>query len=264
MSKTVVIGIIAVAFLLGIGAASALLQVSATVYNVDDPTIWYSQVIKDGQFGDDDGIVNGEIDINSPYTPIPGFSVQGSFHTSKMAGWSLLTSAESTVTNSNAYPVRAYVVVSDTDFTSPATLASVTGSATFTGATGSTMHMGFYDDPENVQGADRAFSDLTDFNANFPSLTPGNLIFEDGFTAADEDDSFSLDEDNIVVSDPSPYSMAMVFDFTLEGPGFMTGHAQSMQKNVASVPEFPTFALPAGMVIGLVGAILLIRRTKED
>jgi hypothetical protein len=155
-------------------------------------------------------------------------------------------------------------VVSDTDFTAPATLASVTGSATFTAATGSTMDMSFYNDPDNFQGADFDFSDLTDFNANFASLTPGNLIFTDGFTAVDEDDSFSLNEDNIAVSDPEPYSMTMVFDFTLEGPGLMTGHAQSMQKNVASIPEFPTFALPAGMVIGLVGAILLIRRTKEN
>jgi hypothetical protein len=234
------------------------------VYDVNNPTIWHSSVIKDGQAGDADGLVNGQIDINSPYIPIPGFSVQGSFHTSKAAGLNLLTSAESTVTNNNAYPVRAYVVVSDTDFAAPASLASVTGSATFTAATGSTMDMSFYDDPNNEQGADDYFLDLTDFNTNFASLTPGNLLYDDGFTAADEDDSFSFNVDNIVVSDPKPYSMSMVFDFTLEGPGLMTGHAQSMQKNVANIPEFPTFALPAGMVIGLLGAVFLIQRTKEN
>lgn len=31
-----------------------------------------------------------------------------------------------------------------------------------------------------------------------------------------------------------------------------------------NVPEFPTLALPMGMIIGLIGAVLLIQRTKEN
>jgi len=242
---------------------AAKLQVAVTVYDTTDPTIFYNEVVVDGDGNDDDGMVNNEIDINSPYTPIPGFSVQGSFHTSKLGGLSLITSGESTVSNIRDTTTRAYVAVSDTDFNAPASLASVTGSGTFTNAQGSTMYMGYFDDPENTQGANNIFSDFADFNANAASLTPGDKISEFSFTAADNDESFAHDVDDIIVSDPNPYSMTLVFDFSLTPNGLLTARGQSMSKNQTSIPEFPSLALPAGMVIGLLGAVLLIQRTRE-
>jgi len=37
-----------------------------------------------------------------------------------------------------------------------------------------------------------------------------------------------------------------------------------MVKNIVATPEFPTLALPAGMIIGLLGAVLFVRKTGEE
>jgi hypothetical protein len=244
---------------------TAILQVEFTVYDADNPTIFYNHVFIDGVAPDADGIANSQIDINSPYLPIPGVSVQGSFHTSKSGGLNLITSGESAVTNDRDNTTRVYVAVSDTDFTAPASIASVTGSGTFTGAQGSTMYMGYYDDPQNEQGANFAFADYADFVANAASLTPGVKISEYTFSAADNLESFEYDVDNIGVSDPTPYSMTLLFDYTLTPGGELVSRGQSMYKShTPAVPEFPSLALPAGMVIGLLGAVLLIQRTREQ
>ena len=36
------------------------------------------------------------------------------------------------------------------------------------------------------------------------------------------------------------------------------------QENNVPVPEFPTMALPAGLIVGILGAILFIQKTKEN
>ncbi len=77
-------------------------------------------------------------------------------------------------------------------------------------------------------------------------------------------ESFSHNNYDIVVSDPNPYSMTLLFDFTLTPNGLLTARGQSMSKNHTSVPEFPSLALPAAMVFGLLGAVLFVQRTKEQ
>jgi len=243
---------------------NAILQVEFTVYDVDNPTIFYNHVFIDGVAPDADGVVNNRIDINSPFLPIPDVSVQGSFHASKLGGLSIITSGESSVTNDRDTTTRVYVAVSDTDFTAPAGLASVTGSGTFTSAQGSTMYMGYYNDPQNEQGANFAFSDYGNFLTNAALLTPGDKISDYAFTAPDNDESFSYNVDNIGVSDPNPYSMTLLFDYSLTSDGWLVSRGQSMSKSHTPVPEFPSLALPAGMVIGLFGAVLLIQRTREQ
>jgi hypothetical protein len=263
--KILVIALLVIALLVLATPVAAKLQVAITVYDTTDTNIFYNEVIEDGDVEDADHIVNNEIDINSPFEPIPGFSVQGSFSTSKSGGLSLITTAESTVKNNRATATRAYVAVSDTDFNPTASLASATSSGTFTAAVGSIMYNSFYDDPLNNQGADYDASDYADFNANILSLTPGNKIDDFAFTSsAPTLDSFSHNTHDIVVSDPNPYSMTMVFDYTLTPNGQLSAHAQSMAKNQTSVPEFPSLALPAAMVFGLLGAVLFIQRTKEN
>ncbi len=182
--KVLVIAVCMLALLVLTSPVAAKLQVAVTVYDTNNHLNFNNSLIVDGGPGDSDGIVNNQIDINSPYEPLPGFSVQGSFHTSKQGGLSLITSGESTVTNGRATTTRAYVAVSDTDFPPTANLASVTGSGTFTSAQGSTMYMGFYDDPENGQGANLAFADYDDFIANAALLTPGNKIDDFTFTSS--------------------------------------------------------------------------------
>ena len=127
------------------------------------------------------------------------------------------------------------------------------------------MYNAFYDDPLNTQGADYDALNYADFLANIASLTPGNKIDDITFTSsAPVLDSFSHNTYDIVVSDPNPYSMTLLFDYTLTPHGILNAHGQSMVKNQTSVPEFPSLALPAGMIVGLLGAVLLIKRTREN
>ena len=261
--KILAIVVLTIALVLATPVA-AKLQVAITVYDTADPTIFYNEVIEDGDAEDADGSVN-IIDINSPFQPIPGFSVQGSFSKSKLGGLSLMTTAESTVQNDRDTATRAYVVVSDTDFKPTASIASVTSGCTFTSAVGSTMYNAFYDDPLNTQGADYDALNYADFLANIASLTPGTKIDDITFTSSGPAlETFSHNTYDIDVSDPNPYSMTLLFDYTLTPHGVLNAHAQSIVKNQTSIPEFPSLALPAGMIVGLLGAVLLIKRTREN
>ena len=37
-----------------------------------------------------------------------------------------------------------------------------------------------------------------------------------------------------------------------------------VEEHVTAVPEFPTIALPATFLIGLIGAVLLIQRSRKN
>jgi hypothetical protein len=263
--KVLVIAICMIALVMVLPPVGAALQVDITV---DDPTtigIDYHTVIVDGGPGDTDGVVNGQVLLGNNFQPITGFIVQGSFHTSTHAPFgssNVLTSGSSAVTNTRASPTHATVAVSDTDFEPRAWVAGVTGSGTFTGAIGSTMTNNWYDDPANVQGAN------TDDGNPIPPdvggvLTPGNQIDSFSFTAMTIVDSYSYNNPSIVVSDVDPYSMTLYFDFTLTPNGQLTSRGQVEAKEHV-VPEFPTLAIPAAMVIGLLGAVMFVRKTREE
>lgn len=229
--------------------AQATLQIGVSVYDTVNVATGYSTVIVDNGIGDFDPAV-GQIALGNNFQPIPNFIVQGSFHTSKLGGLNLLTSGSSTVTNNRANTVRAYVAVGDTDYTPPALIASVTGSGTFTNAIGSTMYMGYYDDPANVQGANIAFVDLNDFLANAWKLTPGNLIASYNFASTLALDSYSFNQGKIPVLDPDRFSMTLLFDFNLTSNGILVSRGQSMEK-VVPIPG-AVWLLGSGL-LGLIG-----------
>jgi len=263
--KVLVIVICMIALVMVLPPVGAVLQVDITV---DDPAtmaIDYHNVTIDGGPGDADGVVNSQVLLGNNFQPIPNFIVQGSFHTSTHApvgSSNILTSGSSAVTNSRASPTHATVAVSDTDYQPRAWVAGVTSSGTFTGATGSAITNNWYDDPANVQGAN------TDDGNPIPPdvggvLTPGNLIDSFSFTATSSLASYSYNNPGIAVFDDNPYSMTLYFDFTLTPGGQLTSRGQVEAKEHV-VPEFPTIAVPAAMVIGLLGAVLFVRRTREQ
>lgn len=261
--KVLAIAVLMVALILLTTPVGAQLQVAVTVYDTVDTSVGYSNIIVDGGAGDTDGIVNGQVLLGNDFTPIPDFIVQGSYHASTHGSSSILTSGSSSVTNGRDHPVRAYVAVSDTDYEPPANVGQVTGSGTFTSASGSTMYMSYWDDPENTQGANYDFSSYADFIANVDKLTPGIMIDEFGpWTAPDDFESFVYNND-VDVEDVDPFSMTLLFDFSLMPGGSLTARGQAMSKSY-NVPEFPMLAVPAGMIVGIAGVVMAIRRTKEE
>jgi len=231
---------------------SAILQIDLTIDNTATPGVDYHKVIVDGSGNDPDGLVNVMINLPSGYL-IPGVNVIGAYESSKFGGLNLIQSASSTVTNTAGAPVRIIAAVSDTDYGPMASEASITGSGTFTNAVGSTINMQWYDDPMNVQGANSEGGGV---------LLPGNMLENFNYAATKSDDSFSINKD-IAVSDSGLYSMSLFFDYTLVNNGMLTSRGQSMQKSYAA-PEFPTVAVPVGMIIGLAGVAIFAKKSEEE
>ena len=239
---------------------SAELQLAYTVYDTSNPNgagNFKSSVIKDS----DDGLTDGNITLPNNFQPIAGLVVDGSKHLSHHGIIAELLSGSSTVSNMKNTPIRVYAAVSDTDYDPPVDFADVTGSGTFSNAKGSTISLGWYDDPQNGQGADYAFTNYDDFNANKGLLTPGILIDSFSFTAPDNLESFLHNNNEISVTDPNKFSMTLLFDYTLL-PGStyessLTSRGQGMQKYV---PEFPIVAVPSAMIIGFIGLALFIKK----
>jgi len=265
-NKLVITGLLLIAVVLILpNPVSATLQIAVTAYDTTNTADFSSNVIVDNGPGDTN-LNPGVIKLADGFEPIPDLVVQGSVHSSTHGiSYNLLKSSSLTVTNEKTAPARAYVAVSDTDFEPRATLADVTGSGTFVEAGGSTFYMSYWNDPANGQGANNVFSNYADFAANAGQLTPGSKVNEFGpFTAGAGLDSFDNDLDDISVSDTKQYSMTLLFDFTLTPDGTLETRSQAMVKNIVATPEFPSLALPAGMIIGLLGAVLFVRRTGEE
>jgi len=145
------------------------------------------------------------------FTPIPGYTVSGSVQTQTIASGAagslnILDTSALAITNNTGGTVVARVAISGTDFRGPIQTANSSGSITWENAIGSSIQAGWYNDPQNRQGADAPNAAATD--------TPGVLVHSWLDTATALADSGSTSSGPVAVNDPALFSMSLGFTLT--------------------------------------------------
>lgn len=169
---------------------------------------------------------------------INGVNVEGTFSASSRSP-DTLTLSNLSIRNTAGALRSITIAASDTDYVTPVSFISTSGSATFTNNVLGTGTLNFYADHANGQGA------------GDPIATPGVLLFGVSFTATHNPDSVAGTR-----TDPffaaSPFSMTETAAFTIRSGGSITGFDSSA---VSGVPEASTWVmLVAGFgLLGLVG-----------
>jgi len=176
---------------------------------------------------------------------IGGLSILGSAQTSIKGSLNTLNTSSLEILNTTGAPVAGSLAISDTSYISPVVQAYFSGSGTWQTAQGSTINLGWFDDPTNAQGAESPFD------------RPGDLIGSFFDSASLVVDAFSVSGGPITVNDPDPFSMTLTTDFNLVAGGSLVSRGQTEVKPVA-VPEPMPLALVGAGLLGLVA----MRRKK--
>ena len=134
-------------------------------------------------------------------------------------------------TNTTGATITGSVAVSATGFVPPVVVASVSGSATYQQAVGSSTTLTWYNDPTNQQGAET------------PADRPGIQLDTFTFNVTQLTDAFGHSLNNIPVNDSGPFSMTLGTNFSLTAGATIVNRGQTEIKPVQAVPEPATLAL---------------------
>jgi hypothetical protein len=166
--------------------------------------------------------------------------VSGSLHTATFGPpLNILNSSSLEVLNATGAAATISVAVSQTGYTPPVSLATTSGSGTWVNAIDSTIHLEWYNDPTNAQGAETSAD------------RPGILLDTFDFTVDANPDAHSHVGGPFAVLDANPFSMTVAFDFTLVDGGSLISRGMSEIKPTG-VPE-PGILLLLGCALGFLG-----------
>src|SRR4029079_9985657 len=121
--------------------------------------------------------------------------------------------------------VTIQLAVSGTSFAAPTSLYSASGGGTLHTADGSTIHLAFFADAANGQGADS------------PTDAPATLLFTGNHTAVGLTDTFQLNSGTLQLVETGPFSMTLLASGTLVNGGSLVGRTQALVTDVTAVPE---------------------------
>jgi len=178
---------------------------------------------------------------------IGGLEITGSVQQATVGGpFNILNTSSTQITNISGGTISGMFAVSATGFTPFASTAFASGSATWQNAVGSSIQMGWYNDPLNAQGA------------QFATDTPGIQLFTCSDSITLIADATACSNGPIAVSDLNPFSMTLFTSFNLTSGATVVNRGQTEIKPVGEAVPEPATLLMFGT--SLIGALFLRRK----
>ena len=222
--------------------AQAIFKVSVTLAEVDpvDPTlksVVFSKVIEDN--GPSDGNSRTGIISLAQSEIIPGYTVTGSYYTSRKYDPHDLTGTSTDVVNKTGKKMEAYVFIGDKDFAAPANKATIMGGGSWLddSKVNDSIEMRWYVDPSNTMEP-RTFSlgvggyaEVNDYVAKtiepyrVGNPSPSTIV---NFISPGKLFPFSYGPEKFPVTTTGSFSQMLFFELILSNGGTLHGRSQEI------------------------------------